>query len=137
MNAEQADDEMARLLGAFIAADDAAAVVVPPRKQEEPRMPWPEEWFVRRDRFDLVACQRLWGEVLLSCLRGALGVSSSHEDYLTGKVDPAWIGSKDFFLVCDYAGVATEGLLACLDDPPRRTALMETLRYGNGKSSGK
>ena len=137
MNAEQADDEMARVLGACMAADEAAVVAAAPPPDEEPRMPWPEEWFQRRDRFDLVACQRMWGEVLLSCLRGALGVSSSHEDYLTGKVAPEWIGSKDFLLVCDYAGVATEGLLACLDDPPRRAALMETLRYGNGKTSGK
>ena len=137
MNAEQADDEMARVLGAFMAADEAAVAAAAPQPEEEPRMPLPEEWFQRRDRCDLVACQRMWGEVLLSCLRGALGVSSSHEDYLTGKVDPAWIGAKDFLLVCNYAGVVPEGLLACLDDPPRRAALMETLRYGNGKMTGK
>ncbi|MFQ1702936.1 hypothetical protein ACJ5NV_20390 [Loktanella agnita] len=84
MNSEQANDEMARVLGAFIAAEEAAVVAVPP-KEEEPRMPWPEEWFVRRDRFDLVACQRMWGAVLLSCLRGALGVSSAYETEIAGR----------------------------------------------------
>ena len=123
-----ADDQMAAVLAAEIAADDKSARA--PKPALERRMPWPDEWFRQTDPFDIVACQRMWGAVLLTCMRGALGISGEFDNRTAGKVSSDWIGSRDFIQVCDYAGVDAVGLQACLADPPRRAALIEALRQG-------
>lgn len=58
---------------------------------------------------DAVACRHLWAAVLTQCLKDALQPQGpSHTKRSDTWRAEAWIGSRDFRMVCDLAGIPAE-----------------------------
>ena len=105
------DSETITAAQAAMRQDDLPAVplrkMLEEQHQAQPdRLPWPDDWFDRRDPGDAAACQRLWGAVLLTCIRSAIGASADEDNGNTyvSAVPSGWVGSRDFHIVCALAG---------------------------------
>ncbi|PHP28015.1 hypothetical protein [Limimaricola cinnabarinus] len=98
--------------------------------ETERRMPWPEHWWAGTDSADVARCRTLWQEVLRQCLMSAIDVHLG-APIKANDATPAWIGSRDFAMVCDLAGfepsAVAERLLARLREPNGAVALRREL----------
>jgi hypothetical protein len=100
-------------LSAVVAAIQARQPLEPrtaynPQMPEYDRMPWPESWFRdMSDPGDFRLCQALWArvlkETLSSCLLNRFGRRGTPTKEPT--VGWRWIGSEDFHIVCEHAGL--------------------------------
>lgn len=87
----------------------------------------PPEAGVAEAEISAEACQRLWLRVLGECVKGAV---AARLRWMAGRpwrategiggpgipaIDPSWIGSRDFLLVCDLAGIDGRRLSRALD----------------------
>ncbi|WPY93177.1 hypothetical protein T8T21_08555 [Limimaricola variabilis] len=114
-----------QLIEAQVEADNRNATC-----EAERREPWPEHWWSGTDSADVVRCRTLWQEVLRQCLLSAIDVHLGAPISASGAT-PAWIGSPDFAMVCDFAGfepsAVAERLLARLREPNGAFALRREL----------
>lgn len=87
--------------------DTEARVEASGGMDEGPVEPWPERWWSENDPADAQACRALWSDVLMTCIAGSI-----HDRFggglvtgTYGRVEAAWLDSRDFYAVCALAGL--------------------------------
>jgi len=72
------------------------------------RLPWPESWWHTPDSGVANSCRAMWQtalrELLADALRDVIGLKP-RADVITCSANRAWLGSRDFHMVCALAGM--------------------------------